>query len=171
MIYYLKLMIFHTLLASLVMLTGLCTSYYLEKEHPQIAMGYIGLYFRYCFFGVPLILIVALLAELTWNRKGWLFASVIAAVIASYCFLQTDRFPYGSRYYFMSDRNRPPVLIGRTLEFLNPSPNIMQSNVATYYPLLAIMTFFLPIATTPCLRLWIRPKDQIARPFRPPSER
>jgi len=171
MIYYLKRLIIHTLLASLIMVTGLVASYHIEKEHGQMVMGYVGLYLSYCFLGSPLILIVALITELSWNRKGWLIISILAAAIASYCFLQTDRYPDPRRYYFMSNRDRPPVLIGRTLEFLNPSPNTIQSNVATYYPLLAIMTFFLPIATTPCLRFCIRPKDQIDGPLRNQSDR
>ncbi|MBM3967025.1 MAG: hypothetical protein FJ308_18465 [Planctomycetes bacterium] len=112
-------------------------------------MGYVGSWIIYCLFGLPLSMLVAVTAKLC-IASGRLRILALAAVVstATLLFLQTDRMFGGTGYYFMSDRHRPPVLIGRSLEFLNPNPNTMHNNVATYFPLLAIVSFFLPIGVS-----------------------
>ena len=136
------------LTACVLVTTGLCASFNVEREHGQMFMGYIGLFIVFCVFGLPLSLVVAFATELAWKRRRWLFLPVLVGMgmIVSVLFLQT-----GNRFYFMSNPERAPLVIGRSLDFLNPSPNTIQSNVATYFPILVMMTFFLPIIVCPLL--------------------
>lgn len=145
----------YTLSSCSLMIAGLCLSAYVEREGtgPGEFMAFVGLYNIYFLFGLPLSLLVAATAELAPKRDGVrIFALTIAVITASILFLQTDRIGGGGPFYFMSNPDRAPILIGRSLEFLNPSPLTMQSNVATYFPILAIMTFFLPILLCPLIR-------------------
>lgn len=139
----------YSISASLLMIAGLCTSFFTEQEGPGASMGYVGLLIIYILCGLPLSLLVAASAELTSGNTR--FRAVVLTVVvltATLLFLQTDKIFEGPGHYFMSNPNRPPIVVGRSFEFMNPSPKTIQSNVNTYFPLLAITTFLLPIAVS-----------------------
>jgi hypothetical protein len=140
----------HGLTSCALVAAGLWASYRVEHEHGQVFMGYVGLLIVFCVFGLPLSLVVAFATELVWKRRGWLATSGLIGMFVSVLFLQTDRL-VGGRFYFMSNPERAPIAIGRRLAFWNPRPNTIQSNVATYFPILVTMTFFLPLIVCPLL--------------------
>lgn len=150
-IFSLKLLIYSQC-ACFLMIAGLCSSFRIEQETPQQFMGYVVMFILYCIFGLPLNLLVASVIEFSWKFDRWHILPLLTIFVSIVLFLQTDRILGPNRLYFMSNPEKAPIVIGRSLEFLNPSPKTIQSNVATYFPLLTIMTFFLPLILFPLLR-------------------
>ena len=130
---------------------GLMASFTLEREHGQMGMAYYGLFYLFCISVLPLNAVIGIVTEVVWKRenKVQLIIPVLLAFIACYLFLN---FGMLSGLYFTSDRDKAPLLIGRSLEFLNPKPDTRFSNVNTYYPIMVMITFFLPFAVWPLFK-------------------
>ena len=126
----------------------LYATFVIEQEHGQMGMAYTGMFLMYCIILMPLNGVIGGVTDFFWKHenKNLLIVPVLLAITASCLFLKTG---LGHEIYFTSDRNKPPLLIGRSLEFFNPKPQTQFSNVNTYFPLIVMTTFFLPFAIWP----------------------
>lgn len=122
------------------------------EKSPQVLPAIIFPLFVFFVFCVPILVGTSIFEEVAakTSKGGWLIVSITFALVCSIAFLLLGIY---FLEFFTTDLERRPILIGRSLEFLSPFPkNVVRSNACTYFPLIAVIAFFLPFLLMPLLR-------------------